>query len=400
MRDEDRAELIRRSLQEHSLDALVCALPRSVLLLSGYWPVVGSSVAIASRDGGVILLAPKDEEDLARRGSAAEVITFEPSTFGAITTAAESIGRPLATVANTLGRTIRRIGFEHGEATEPASYAAMHRYGGTIQALLQNAFASGILVPADELISQLSSIKTRAEISRIRTACELAERAFRTGAGQLRAGITELEAAAGFRAPLSTALADFPEIERADGFVFCMSGSNSALASGAYARSRPRRLESGDLVLVHCNSYADGYWTDITRTYCLGALGDRLSVMYAAVFAARAAAMRSIVAGARADDIDRAARDVLGAHGFGPEFKHGAGHGVGFGAISGSAKPRLHPKSPDTIQPGMVFNLEPAIYIDGYGGIRHCDMMAVTDGGVELLTPFQCAAGDLVIDAN
>jgi len=75
--------------------------------------------------------------------------------------------------------------------------------------------------------------------------------------------------------------------------------------------------------------------------------------------------------------------------GFGANFKHATGHGVGFGAINPGALPRLHPKSNDVLKPGMVFNVEPAIYIQGYGGIRHCDMVAVTDDGFELLTPFQ-----------
>src|SRR6185312_5241619 len=127
--------------------------------------------------------------------------------------------------------------------------------------------------------------------------------------------MTEIEAAAAFREPLSTSLVDFPELGSADGFSWCMSGANSALASGAYARSRTKRIESGDLVLVHCNSYADGYWTDITRTYSLGKLDERRQRMYDAVFAARQAALGAIHPRAKAADADKAARDVLEARG-------------------------------------------------------------------------------------
>ena len=69
---------------------------------------------------------------------------------------------------------------------------------------------------------------------------------------------------------------------------------------------------------------------------------------------------------------------------------------MGFSAIGTDAQPRLHPKSEEALEIGMVFNVEPAIYIDGYGGLRHCDMVAVTEAGAELLTPFQCGVGDLV----
>jgi Xaa-Pro aminopeptidase/Xaa-Pro dipeptidase len=150
--------------------------------------------------------------------------------------------------------------------------------------------------------------------------------------------------------------------------------------------------------MVHCNSYLDGYWTDITRTYSLVKKGERRESMHDAVFAAREAALAAIRPGAKAAGVDKAARDVLRARGLGPQFKHSTGHGVGFSAIIALARPCLHPKSEDTLEVGMVFNVEPAVYVNGYGGARHCDMVAVTEAGVELLTPFQCRADELTID--
>jgi Xaa-Pro aminopeptidase/Xaa-Pro dipeptidase len=93
--------------------------------------------------------------------------------------------------------------------------------------------------------------------------------------------------------------------------------------------------------------------------------------------------------GATGADVDRAARETLRAHGYDREFRHGTGHGVGLAAINHDAPPRIHPLSPDVLEPGMVFNVEPAIYEDGWGGIRQCEMVAVTDRGGEVLTPFQ-----------
>ncbi|MGH9395496.1 MAG: M24 family metallopeptidase [Terriglobia bacterium] len=399
-RNNERVERIRRSLQEQPLDLVVCALPLNVVMLSGYWPVVGTSLVIASKDGHLGLLVPKDEEDLGQRGWADEAITFHPGSLDKITTPAEAIRGPLQDLLSKMGAAPAHIGLERDEASEPASYAAMHLYGEMLKKLLGDIFPSASLASADDLLRQLRTLKTLDETNRIRIACGFAERAFREGKRQLRPGLTEVEAAALFRGPLSAALPDFPEVERADGFVFCMSGSNSALASGAYARSRAKRIEAGDLVLVHCNSYADGYWTDITRTYCIGALHERQRAMYTAVFAARDAALRAISQGIKAAEIDRAARDILSAHGFGPQFKHSTGHGIGFSAINPNARPRLHPKSQDTVESGMVFNVEPAIYIDGYGGVRHCDMMAVTENGAELLTPFQCRVEELLVDGQ
>ena len=82
--------------------------------------------------------------------------------------------------------------------------------------------------------------------------------------------------------------------------------------------------------------------------------------------------------------------------GFGPAFKHPTGHGVGFAAINHNARPRVHPRSDDVLENGMVLNIEPAAYVEQFG-MRHCDMIAVTDDGAELLTDFHNAADELTL---
>src|SRR6185503_13314394 len=187
---------------------------------------------------------------------------------------------PLRTLSQGLSAKPVRIGFEALETSEPASYAAMHLYGGTMRTLIEETFSVLGVAPADEALDYLRARKTAFEIEKIRTACRIAERALQRGFEQIKTGASEVEIAATFRQPLSASLVDFPEVSRADGFAWCMSGANSALASAAYARSRPKRVAPGDLVLVHMNSYADGYWTDITRTYSIGKPDERRQAMY------------------------------------------------------------------------------------------------------------------------
>src|SRR6185369_10683406 len=136
-------------------------------------------------------------------------------------------------------------------------------------------------------------------------------------------------------------------------------------------------VESGDLVLLHCNSCCDGLWTDITRTFSIGAPTREHRARLDAIFAARRSALDMIAAGVPASAVDRAARSVLRRAGFEAEFRHPTGHGVGFAAINHNAMPRVHPHSTDVLEPGMVFNIEPAVYEPGAFGIRHCDMVAV-----------------------
>ena len=390
-RDSERIDRIAQALREAGMDGLVCTLPANVLLLTGYWPITGTSIAIATRDGHTVLIVPEDEKQLAESGGAAEVLTFQPASLDRITDAAEAVQPAFRGVLRKLGLGHRAVGLESGEQFEPASYASMHLYGAAATGLL-----NGSSVPAGDLLARLRSVKTIIELDRIRRACRIATDGFAEGSPLVEPGMKETEAAMHIRTRINVKGTGYEGVERADAYVFCMSGKNAGNAYGAYARSRAREICICDLVLTHCNSYADGYWTDISRTYCMGEPDDRQRRMYEAVFAARAAAMGAIRPGAAAAAVDKAARDVLASRGFGDRFKHPTGHGVGFTAIDHNARPRLHPKSPDRLESGTVFNVEPAIYVEEWGGMRHCDMVAVTENGAELLTPFETEIEELI----
>lgn len=387
---------IADALRAHGMSVLVCALPSNVLMSTGYWPVVGTALAVVSARGEVIVLAPEDERELAERRWGGELVTFRPASLHELRATSEAVAEPLADALRRLGAEHGCIGYEAAALSEPASYAAMNIYSAALPGMLRAAAPAATLTDASALIVRLRSVLPEVAIDGVRTACGVAERAFAAGAAALRAGITETDAASAFRASLESDAVGCRGIARAGGLTHCMSGPNSARADGAYARSRSRRIEPGDLVLTHCNSYVDGYWTDITRTYCMGPADRRQHDMYDAVFAARAAAHAAIRPGATAADVDRAARRTLAERGYGDDcFRHGTGHGVGMSAIDHAARPRLHPRSGDVLEEGMVFNVEPAIYVEGYGGIRHCDVVTVTSTGMALLTPFQATLAEL-----
>ena len=397
VRNPERVEMVKQAIAVADCDAVVCALPVNVLMMSGYWPVVGTSLVVATREGAIILLVPEDEKELTENSWADEVRTYQPNSLHKLQSPVESAGESLHELLHRLGLHCSRIGYEFGPSSEPSSYAAMNLYGTAIVDLLRIAAPSAPLAPVDKQFVELAAIKTPVEIERLRLACSIAGTAFEGGVTHLRAGLTEMQVAVLFRAGLCTHWAVESGAHRADGFAHCMSGPNSALASGAYARTRAREIKNGDFVLMHCNSYVDGYWTDITRTYVVRQPDERQQQLYEAVFAARAAALAEIKPGVKCSQIDRAARELLSQRGFGEAFKHSTGHGVGFAAISANAHPRLHPLSSETLQTGMVFNLEPAVYFEGYGGLRHCDMIAVTQRGAEVLTPFQQSPEELIV---
>ncbi len=226
----------------------------------------------------------------------------------------------------------------------------------------------------------------------------VAGEAFNRGRDLLAETQTEAEIGSWFRSGFSELGLRHEGVQSADGFAWCMSGPRAAKASGAFAMSELRRVRTRESVLVHANSYVDGYWTDITRTYVLGEIDGSLRNVYEAVFAARAAAFAEIRPGAKAADVDHAAREVLKSRGFEDCCPHSIGHGVGFNAMSATARPMLHPQSDEMLQVGMTCNVEPAIYINGELGVRHCDMIAVTESGMELLTPFHATLNELLVN--
>ncbi len=419
-------------LRAERLDAVVCAAPENVLLASGYWPVTGVSAAVVTSAGEIVVLAPSDEEELAKGGWADEVVTFEPASMEKIVSTVDVVRAKLAVVLAKLGVATGRIGFEGSTSMRPASYVAQNVYGGE----LVKAAPEGKWIGASAMLERLREPMTTGEIERLRLSCRIAARAYEQTVSRIRVGMTERAVASALEAEFVEALGCFEETEahsaacglagasvsgdpakpqaamdavasaklpfgsepqgrrqaaegrRAMCFAYCMSGANAYEAFAAYQRSRGRRIENGDLVLVHCNSCVDGFWTDITRTFVVGEADDRQKRIFDAIFAAREAALKAIRPGGTGAQVDAAARQVMREHGFEKEFKHPTGHGVGFVAIDHNARPRIHPVSEDVLDVGMVFNVEPGIYIEGLGGARHCDMVVVSETGYELLTDF------------
>jgi Xaa-Pro dipeptidase len=394
----ERIARIRAALKQNELAGVVCTLPSNVLMLTGYRPVVGMSAAVASRDSGLLLIVPEDESELAAKSWVDEVRAYQPESLDRLSGPGDAIREPLRKALHDLKLQCSDLGYELEAASEPAYYSGVYLFQGSIVGILHDVVPSAPLRPADRMLSGLRAVKTAHEVECIRRACAVAGEAFARGREQLTETHTEAEIAAYFRTGFSELGLKDEGVERADGFAWCMSGPKAANASGAFATTGLRRVRTREPVLVHANSYVDGYWTDITRTYVLGEIDGSLRNVYEAVFAARAAALAEIRPGAKAADADRAARDVLKSRGFGDRCPHSIGHGVGFNAISANARPRLHPKSEEKLEAGMTFNVEPAIYIDGELGVRHCDMVAVTESGMELLTPFHATLNELLVN--
>jgi Xaa-Pro aminopeptidase len=351
---------------------------------------MASSVAIFTSEGNAHLIVPEDERELAAATSSARLIPYSSVTLQHLTSAAEAIEGPLSETLSSIGLTGRagaRVGVQMKQGVQPASYAVSTLFRGSLNQTLARIAPRLELVPCDDLFEREKSIRTPVELNLMRHAMKFAARGFHEAPQAISHTADEHAVAALVQGAFEASPLP-PEIQRSYGFFFCMSGPNSATASAAYARTRQRAIADGDLVMIHANTCCDGFWTDLTRTYTAGEPSTRHKEIRAAIFQARAAALAAIRPGVPAREVDSAARQVMASHGLGEAFRHGLGHGVGYAAANALALPRIHPESPDILLEGMTFNIEPAAYFDGYGGMRHCDVVAVTSTGVEVLSEF------------
>ncbi len=168
------------------------------------------------------------------------------------------------------------------------------------------------------------------------------------------------------------------------GFAHLVSGPDGTFRQSMMTPSSNRVMQSGDLVMIELAVQADGYWSDLTRTYSIGRVNDAQRKAYSALLLAQKAAIKAVKAGVYCGDVDKAARDVLSKEGYGEYFIHGTGHGVGYRYHE--AKPILAPGSTEVLETGMVTSIEPGIYIPGMGGIRIEDNVLVTSDGCEVLS--------------
>jgi len=158
-------------------------------------------------------------------------------------------------------------------------------------------------------------------------------------------------------------------------------------AGSAFPHGMPgdRQLQADDFLLIDFGGKIEGYPADITRTVCLGSPSDEMRKIYDTVLAANQAGIAAAKPGVACGEVDKAARDVIEAAGYGEYFIHRTGHGLG---LEGHENPQIAAGVTDVLQTGMVFTVEPGIYVPGLGGVRIEDNVVVTADGVDVLTTY------------
>jgi len=232
------------------------------------------------------------------------------------------------------------------------------------------------LVPTRGLVERLRAVKDQHEIEAIQASLDLSARAFEAGLGALERGATEVEIAAAVEHEMRRGGASAPAFES-----IVASGPRAACP---HARASMRRPGAGEPVVMDIGARLDGYASDMTRTVFAGDPGETGRRIHSAVLEALTRAEAEVRPGVAAAQVDGAARKALSEAGFAEAaYRHGTGHGIG---LEVHEAPRIGPGRDEILEAGMVLTLEPGIYIEGWGGVRIEDVVAVEAGGCRLLT--------------
>ena len=371
--------------------ALICRLPQNVVMLTGYQPVLGNTFCLvtvnAAREVEIRLALPVDEQDFVPPGTVVEVKTYAEETLRYIYNTIESAREPLAELIRSAGINENAvIGYEGIYSPVAAAYTQVGVPGPATLELLHGLFLGGYLRDVSSMLDELAAIKTEDEVEAIRRCERVAFEGFQAARGAIHAGATEADVAAATYAALLRAGYAAPGAHNVLPYVHVMAGTRAALAYRAFNLTSNYAISQGDTVTVQVEICVNGYWAELTRSFFAGTITDEWRKAHLACVAAQDAALENIRDGVLARAVDGAARSVMGKAGFGPAFKHGLGHGFGFQAINHTAAPVLHPASDAVLRSGMLHNMEPAVYLEGKGGIRLNDNVLVRSDGNEVLS--------------
>jgi len=261
----------------------------------------------------------------------------------------------------------RRLGFE----SEHVTVASRN----TLSRALKKTGLNTSLIASRNMVEALRTVKSKQEIENITKAIAISDAAIDNIYEIIKPGMSEIQAAweiEKFMRQSGSEPVAFP--------VICASGPNAALP---HAQPSGRLIQAGEPVVLDFGASINGYTSDLTRTIYLGQPDSMFKKLYNIALAAQYSAIKGIASRMNGKQADEKARRVIVEAGYGEYFGHSLGHGIGLEVHEG---PYLGPSSEDILLDGMVFTIEPGIYIPGWGGIRIEDDVVLDSGRLTTLS--------------
>jgi Xaa-Pro dipeptidase len=374
-----RVEQIQQAMVEAGADAVVLRLPENVMLATGWWVQIGGlGIVVVPREGPATLLIPEYEAPEAAGYWQGSIRTFPAIRFDGPLPATE-IPRLLGELATEHGLTGGPIGYEGSyEAVAPAQIdGEPNAVAAPTMSLIRTAFETEVLVDVTAVLEPIKARKTEHDIEKLRITNEIARFGLDAFKEHALAGATEAEIAAAVGALIVAKGHGYKGTRVVRCYPTVWSGPETSIG-WQYFRSRDRKVEPNDVVILELGTAADGYWADHTRTVVAGTATDLQREAMGAVFRAQHVAFDAARPGTTGGDVDAASREACAAAGF-EQFPHHTGHGVGFRYHE--ALPWITTGSDQVLEEGMTIVTEPGVYEQGLGGFRWEDNAVVTPEG-------------------
>ena len=343
-----RLQALRRVLQEQELDALLVTRPENQRYLSGF--TGGEGALLITQQQALLLTDFRYYEQVTEEAPEFELIKVDRKVSAVLKDALRERG-------------VKALAFESTHLTHSFFQEWRRASRGTRW------------VPTTDVVETMRLIKDRAELASMRKAVAIADRACDFIRGFIKPGMTETQ--------VSWELEAYARTHGAEAVAFTFIVGSGPNGAKPHAVVQERKIAAGEPIVVDMGARVDGYHSDVTRTFCVGKPDKKLQEVYDIVLRAQLAAEQQAKPGMLGCDVDAIARNIITEAGYGKEFGHGLGHGVGLAVHEG---PGVRAESSMVLQRGMVFTIEPGIYLPGWGGVRIEDMVVVAKDGVEVLT--------------
>ena len=352
----ERLTALRRMLVDLDLDAAVISRAAHMRYFSGF--SLGRGEEATSGYSGTLFVTEREQLILADSRYVEQAAAEAPSWE--LRRTSDALAVELSELL--ADRDVLHCGLEAGALSHAAwSQIAQHAPGSELHMI-------------DEELAALRIVKDEREIDAIERACALGDRCLAHLLTIVRAGMTERQVA--------WELESFLRTNGSEGLAFEPIVLAGPRASMPHGRPSEARIEDGNVLLLDFGCQVDGYRSDMTRTVFIGPPDDGLRELYAVVLRAQQAAIDMLEPGVSGTAVDGAARDVIAQAGHADAFGHGLGHGIG---LETHEAPILRNYA-ERLRSGMVFSVEPGIYLPERTGIRIEDIVALTESGPRLLT--------------
>lgn len=308
------------------------------------------------------LLISKQDRRLVTDSRYTEQATRQAPAFDVIENV-DTLGVVAAWVAEGA---IARLGVE-------SEHTSLKQHRELVERLVDEAQEMPV-IPLDGVVEEQRTIKDDAELAILREAVRLADHVMAAAGEKVAPGMTERELALELERLIREA-GDGPSFP-----TIVAGGPNAAMA---HHSPGARPIGAGEPVIVDLGVRLDGYCSDITRTFTAGEADGRFDEIYAIVLEAQVATEAGTRAGMTGREADALARRVITDAGYGGNFGHGTGHGVG---LEIHEAPTLSPRGGNVLTAGAVVSVEPGIYLPGWGGVRIEDLVVIGSEGVDVLT--------------